>query len=394
MRRKTAIRAITPTEPPAAAPVHPAMAALGRSRWLYVLVSLLLLAPCYWQPRVEAGDLSSHIYNSWLAQLIESRHLQGLVVTGQSTNILFDLMLSGLFKIAGADAAQRISVSLAVLIFIWGAFAFAAVVSGRRPWPVMPCIAMLAYGWVYHMGFFDFYLSLGLCFWALALLWKPSPRRAAIAVPILMVAYLAHALPVAWAGSLAAYLLLAGRLSPKLRLYVIAGSLLAMVVLHAVISGTMVTEWSLAQIRFATGIDQVWVFDGKYKSVLIGLLIVWGGMFLNLTHRSGSRQVVSSMAFQFCLISAAGVFILPTTVLIPGFHHALAYIAERMSLGVAVCVCALLGAARPRRLEQYALVLVALVFFGFLYHDERALNSFEEKTACRIRLPPCRRGSG
>ena len=47
------------------------MAALKRSRWLYVLVSLLLLAPCYWQSRVQAGDLSSHIYNAWLAQSIE-----------------------------------------------------------------------------------------------------------------------------------------------------------------------------------------------------------------------------------------------------------------------------------------------------------------------------------
>jgi hypothetical protein len=79
------------------------------------------------------------------------------------------------------------------------------------------------------------------------------------------------------------------------------------------------------------------------------------------------------------MISAAGVFILPTTVLLPGFQHALAYIAERMSLGVAVCVCALLAAARPRRFEQYALVVLAMVFFGFLYHDEKALNSFEDR---------------
>jgi hypothetical protein len=89
--------------------------------------------------------------------------------------------------------------------------------------------------------------------------------------------------------------------------------------------------------------------------------------------------VVSGIPFQFCVISAAGVFILPTTVLIPGFHHSLAFIAERMSLGVGVCVCALLGAARPRRLEVYGLALVAMVFFGFLYRDERALNSFEDR---------------
>jgi len=39
---------------------------------LYVLASVLLVVPCYWQSRLQLGDLSSHIYNAWLAQLIES----------------------------------------------------------------------------------------------------------------------------------------------------------------------------------------------------------------------------------------------------------------------------------------------------------------------------------
>ncbi|HUI55826.1 MAG TPA: hypothetical protein VLY04_12695 [Bryobacteraceae bacterium] len=342
-------------------------------------MSLLLLIPCYWQPRVQAGDLSSHIYNSWLSQLIESGRIQGLVVVSQFTNVLFDLMLSSLFKIVGAEAAQRISVSLAVLTFIWGAFAFASVVSGRRPWHLMPSIAMLAYGWVYHMGFFNFYLSLGLCFWALALVWQRNPRRLAAAVPILALAYLAHALPVVWTVCLTAYLLVANRLAPRLRIYTIASSMLAIVLLHAVISRTMVTQWSAQQITLTTGVDQVWVFDAKYYVVLVGLLMVWALLFLNVIHLSSAREVISGIPFQLCVIGAGGVFLLPSTVLIPGFRHSLAFIAERMSLGVGICVCALLARARPRPFERYALVLVALVFFGFLYRDERALNSFEDR---------------
>src|SRR5579872_2379334 len=155
---------------------HPLLAAIRGSRWFYVLVSIVLLAPCYWQPRVQAGDLSSHIYNAWLAQLIESGRVQGWVIVSQTTNILFDLMLSGLFKAFGAEPAQRISVSIAVLVFLWGAFAFVCAVSRNRSWHLLPCIAMLAYGWVYHMGFFNFYLSLGLCFWTLALLWESSRK--------------------------------------------------------------------------------------------------------------------------------------------------------------------------------------------------------------------------
>src|SRR5450631_3968675 len=97
-------------------------------KWGYVALSILLLAPVFWQPRLQGGDLSSHIYSAWMAQVIESGRLQGLVVVSQTTNILFDLMLGGLFRLLGAETAQRISVSIAVLVLVWGAFRFISVV--------------------------------------------------------------------------------------------------------------------------------------------------------------------------------------------------------------------------------------------------------------------------
>src|SRR4051794_21374376 len=80
----------------------------------YLGLSILLLLPVYWQPRLQAGDLSSHIYNAWLAQFIETGHTQGLVMVQQTTNILFDVLLGAFFSVAGAEFAQRISVSIAV----------------------------------------------------------------------------------------------------------------------------------------------------------------------------------------------------------------------------------------------------------------------------------------
>jgi hypothetical protein len=390
MRPKTKSRPVTSS--PAPKPEHPALAALKRSRWLYVLVSLLLLAPCYWQQRVQAGDLSSHIYNAWLSQLIESGHLQGLQIVGQTTNVLFDLILGGLFKVFGPEAAQRISVSLSVLIFIWGAFAFAGVVSGRRPWQILPCIAMLAYGWVFHMGFFNFYLSLGFCFWALALLWKPDSRRIAAAIPILALAYVAHALPVVWVAGLVTYLTVGRRLTEKARVYLMAGSLTAMLLLNAVLARTLITKWFADQIKLTTGLDQVSVFDGKYEGILFGLLFVWTLMFLHLIQLNDARKVFLSMPFQLCAISAAAVFILPTSILIPGYRHTLAFIAERMSLGVGICFCALLAGVRPRRFERGAMIAITVIFFAFLYRDERALNSFEDRMQDTVaKLPPGQR---
>jgi hypothetical protein len=362
------------------------------SRIWYALVSLLLLAPCYWQPRIQAGDLSSHIYNAWLAQLIETGHVDGLMIVRQTTNVLFDLILSGLFQLAGPEPAQRVAVSICVLVFVWGAFAFISAASEKRPWHLLPCLAMLAYGWVFHMGFFNFYLSLGLCLWAMALSWDWNPRRAALAGVILLLAYTAHALPVIWTLGLLLYVWMARRISQRARARFLAAGLLIMVGLHVAVNRSLYSTWSAEQISLTTGTDQVWVFDSKYYFLQVALLILWASLFLNLLHQRTGREVMSSLPFQLCLLSASAVFILPGSVLLPGFHHALVYIAERMSLGVGVCVCALLAMAPPRTLQRYGLAAVAAIFFLFLFHDERALNGFEDRMNGIIaQIPPGQR---
>ncbi len=353
--------------------------AICRGRWRYALTSLLLLAPCFWQPRIQAGDLSSHMYNAWLPNLIEEGHLQGWTIVHAWTGVLFDAVLGGLFRLAGAEAAQRIAVSLVVLIFVWGAFAFVSAVSGRRGWHLMPSIAMLAYGWVFHMGFFDFYLSLGLCFWAMTLAWEWKPWRVAAAAPLLLVAYLAQALPVFWALGLLLYIVAARRQSPLGRACLTTIFVTALLILHAMAGDTLRGRLPLSQFALSTAGGQGWVFDTKYYVVLMALVALWGTMFLSLLRRTGVRQVASGMPFQLCVIGAAAVSVLPGTMLLPGLYQALSYVAERMSLGVAICICALVGAAPPRRVQSYALLAVACVFFGFVYVDERARNAFEDR---------------
>jgi hypothetical protein len=358
----------------------------------YVLTSLLLLVPCYWQSRLQLGDLSSHIYNAWLAQLIEIGRAPGLAIVPQTTNVLFDLILSGLFKTLGAEAAQRISVSLALLTFLWGAFAFVSVVSGRRAWSLVPFIAALSYGWVLHMGLFDFYMSLGLCFWALALAWESKPRRLAAAVPVLILAYGAHGLPVAWTVALLAYLWLARRMTPPRRALLMAASLAAMVAARVVLTSMMSYIWLPQQLVEITGFDQLWVFDDKYLVPFLGSLLVSALLFVRLLGASGARNVLSGPLFQIVVLSAAGVFIIPTRLQIPGYNHALVYIAERMSLAVGICLCALLAAAPMRAYHRYAMAVMALLFFGFLYRDEGALNAFEDRmTKLVSQLPPGQR---
>jgi hypothetical protein len=351
-----------------------------------------MLLPCYWQPHIQAGDLSSHIYNAWLAQLIDAGKLPGLVVVNQATNILFDQILSGLFRALGPDLAQRIAVSLAVLTFSWGAFAFVSAASGRKAWSLLPCIAMLAYGWVFHMGFFDFYLGLGLSFWGLALAWDPRPKRIAAAALVFVLAFLAHALACAWGLAFVVFVLTAKRLGPSRLPRLTGAALAALIAVRLALSGVWPTRWSPGQLGLITGADQLRVFDGKYFILFAALLVVWGMMLADSIRHGGSRGLRSGLPLQLCVLSAAGVLVLPGAIDIPIYRHALVYIAERLSLGAAVCICALLASAPVRPLPRWALAGLTLVLFGFLLHDESALNDFEGRMKqLAMRLPPGQR---
>src|ERR1700739_4594442 len=146
-----------------------AVSSLSKNIFAVIVVSALLLVPCFWHSRIQAGDLGSHVYNAWLAQLIEHHQISGLTITSQWSNILFDLLLLHAGNLAGFVVAEKVAVSFAVLVFFWGSFFFLTEVSGNPAWKLAPYLFLLAYGYVFHMGFMNYYLSIGLALSALAL---------------------------------------------------------------------------------------------------------------------------------------------------------------------------------------------------------------------------------
>src|SRR5271168_5088881 len=156
------------------------------------VISAAVLAPCFWHARIEAGDLPSHVYNAWLAQLIEKGQAPGLYFSHQHNNVLFDLAMLHAANVFGFAVAQKIVVPACVLIVFWGVFAFVGVVSGGPPWFLTPCMGMLAYGYVFSMGFMNFYLSIGLACIGLALAWHGGAGNWMAAAVIAPLVYLAH----------------------------------------------------------------------------------------------------------------------------------------------------------------------------------------------------------
>src|SRR5580700_841270 len=130
-----------------------AVAFLRANAWLAAIISVLLLVPCFWHKRIEAGDLPSHTYNAWLSQLIAQGQAPGLYIEPRWDNILSDIALAKLGPVIGFVVAEHVVVASAVLIFFWGTFALISAVDRRPLWTLVPAIAMIAYSWTLYAGF-------------------------------------------------------------------------------------------------------------------------------------------------------------------------------------------------------------------------------------------------
>src|SRR5580704_11005943 len=199
---------------------------LSRSPWaLRTVVSAALVIPCFWQPIVSSADLQSHLYNAWLAKLIQDGNVHGLWIGHQSTNLVVDFLLAWLLRIFGVSGAERVATAVLVLLFFWGGFQFFCAVRGRPAYWVAPWLAILSYGYVFQQGLLNYYFSCSIVLWLFALLWRrPIEWGMLWAAPLLILAYLAHPLPVLWFLGVLAYCHLAQRLQLRFQILLFLGS--------------------------------------------------------------------------------------------------------------------------------------------------------------------------
>ncbi|MGA9633313.1 MAG: hypothetical protein WBQ63_17950, partial [Candidatus Acidiferrales bacterium] len=238
-------------------------------------ISALVLVPCWWQRRIEASDLGSHVYNAWLAQLIRHGQAPGLWIAHQWTNVLFDLILSffgSIFGLAGPlHLAEKVSVSLCVLIFFWGAFALVSAATERAPWMLTPVIALITYGYTFRMGFFNYYLAIGLSFFALAIFWRGRGWERLLAVAIAPLVLLAHAIGFLWLLGAAIYIALA-EVFPRRRQFLLLLPVAALIVLHYYFWTHYIVEAAPHSLLWFSGADQLLLYGDRYWICAGGLI--------------------------------------------------------------------------------------------------------------------------
>ncbi|HKD63310.1 MAG TPA: hypothetical protein VKB40_04700 [Candidatus Acidoferrales bacterium] len=364
--------------------------------WMPLLaISALILVPCFWHRHIEAGDLGSHVYSAWLAQLIEHGQAPGLRIKYPSTNILFDSLLSGLARMFGLYAAERISVAIAVLIFFWGAFALVAAATKRAPCFLAPAIAMVAYGWTFEMGFFNYYISLGLSFFALAILWRGTLWECTVAIVLIPFIYVAHPLGVPWLMAAAAYVRVASLISPRVQLLLAAAAAATLYMVSLYLSRHFVVGAAFDPSQLFNGGDQLVLFGDRYKIVeaLCGIFVA-AALAIDVIARRRERNFWHAylIPLELYVIAEFAVFLLPDGVRAQGQPAALALITERLTSISAVLACCVLGAMLPRKWHLIALATIALVFFVFLYQDTARINRMEAEVAALVKtLPPDQR---
>jgi hypothetical protein len=361
--------------------------------WLILGISTLVVLPCFWQRKIEAGDLPSHTYNAWLAQLIAHGQAPGLYLAKQWNNVLVDLMLAKLGALVGLAAAEKMVVSSCVLVFFWGAFRLMTTAAGRPPWLLSPAIAMVSYGWTFQMGFLNYYLSLGLAFLAVAYFWQGGRAQWLTGSLLAVAALIAHPIGFLWLIGTALYVILAGRLSPFRRWALFPAALVGLFGLHFYISHRYRTSGAVG-LRFYRfiGPDQLVIYGQRYRLLAAGFLLLVAAIALDgLLRERANLDLVrkARTSVELWTLSVVGVALLWEGITIPNYATGLTFLTGRLTSIVAVLLLCTLATVQPKKWHLAALLGCAALFFGWMWQDTRTLNRMEEEAVNLVSgLPP------
>lgn len=371
-----------------------------RTYWTRIsALSAILIAPCFWHRHIEAGDLASHTYNAWLAQLIERGQAPGLWLARQWDNVLFDILLVRLGNLIGLNLAEKIAVSLAVLVFFWGAFALIAAMTRRVPWFLVPGLMVFTYGWTLQMGFLNYYLSLGLAFFGIALAHGGKRWQFALLLLLVPLTWTAHPLGVVLMIGGSAYMLLAKRLKRRGQWTLLGGAGLSIAFISLYVCSRYEVVWSAGPLynypyNFS-GVDQLVLYGTRY-SILSALFLIFILACLGSDIIVGLKTRAALAAYEIPLqiytIALLSAISLPNVIFFPHHDIPISLLTDRLTSITAILGCCLLGVMTPRKWHLAGFTVFAAVFFFFLYQDTGKVNRMEAQAEKYERvLPPGRR---
>jgi len=174
-----------------------------------------------------------------------------------------------------------------------------------------------------------------LCLWILGLSWDVSRKRALAVLPLALLAWMAHALPVVWVASVLAYLYAVRRISGPWRSAAPLGGVAVLVAVQSFLMSHYPYRWSLEQtlspggIGGMIGVEQLWLYDSKYLILSGAVSIV---LLLLLLERMDQGGMLTDPIVQLWSLHVVALVLMPSAILLPQYQHVLAYIPQRLSL--------------------------------------------------------------
>ncbi len=358
----------------------------------FAVLSLAILTPCFWHLHIEAGDLGSHTYNVWLVQLIERGEISGLWINRQWTNVLFDVLLTSCIQLFSYSAGEKFAVAFIVLIFFWGAFALVTAATRRVSWYLSPLLATIAYGWTFQMGFFNYYISLGLAFFGLAIFWRGHGWERWLPLVLLPLIVAAHPLGAVWLLGAGVYIELAERLPLRAHVALFLAATAGVVFLHYYLRHRFAV-WMQGQhsFYFFSGADQLVTHGARYQipefAAIVFCAICLLAAFSQCKNQSPDWTCFAISIELYALVEI-GVFLLPEGIRLRHYSAAATLLTERATLISGVLICCALAALPAKRWHMLGWTAIASVFFTFLCQDTGKISQMEAQIEKLVRTLP------
>jgi hypothetical protein len=254
---------------------------------------------------------------------------------------------------------------------------------------------MFTYGWTFQQGFLNYYISLGLAFFGIALLQRGRGLERAFVLLLLGLAWMAHPIGAALLLGLGFYVLAAAKLDARNQPLLFTGTALLLMQVSNYIVHHYPVYWpdrgTLQAFLTHSGADQLLLYSARYRlpaDLLVAFVPIC--IAVDIYFRRKRHEALSIYALPpqlYGLAFLAGV-LLPSAVILPSYAAPVGMLQARLTSVTAVMACCLVCVARPQKWHFPCFALIAAVYFLFLFGDTRMLNKMEEQIENYARAMP------
>jgi hypothetical protein len=139
---------------------------------------------------------------------------------------------------------------------------------------------MLAYGWTFHAGFINCYVSLGFAFFALAIFWRGKGWErlwTLVLVPLIVVA---HPMGLIWLMGTTIYIALSEWIAGRKRILLLPAAALVLFGIRIFIAQRAKVVYIADPFYWFNGADQLWLFGDRYAVLATVAFLACAACFL------------------------------------------------------------------------------------------------------------------